>query len=205
LVKPVFSGSVEGVFMYLASLLLAVAISALVSAYFGLTLIVFTTIIGVILGVLTYFAGATALVNVSWVVFLILGAVLNVRLVRRALITNNFLKVFRKLLPPISQTEREALEAGAVWWEKDLFSGKPDWSKLHAFKAPTLSDEEKAFLAGPVEKLCQMMDDWKITDKHHDLPKEVWDFLKKEKFFGLIIPRNTAGLAIRLSPIRRWC
>lgn len=180
--------------MYFAALLGSIVLSGLVAAYLGLSLITFTTIVGAILCALTFLVGPSTLVQVSWAVFLVLGAVLNVRLIRRILITNHMLRLFRTLLPPISQTEREALEAGAVWWEKDLFSGQPDWARLHAFRAPKLSDEEKAFLAGPVEKLCQMMDDWAITDKHHDLPKEVWDFLKKEKFFGLIIPKKYGGL-----------
>ncbi len=180
--------------MHLAGLLAAVALSALVAAYLGLSLIVFTTIVAVILCALTFLVGTTYFVLATLAVFLVLAAVLNVRLFRRFFITDHFLKLFRKLIPPISQTEREALEAGAVWWEKDLFSGRPDWTRLHSFRAPKLSDEEKAFLAGPAEKLCQMMDDWKITDKHHDLPKDVWDFLKKEKFFGLIIPKKYGGL-----------
>ncbi|MGD2173231.1 MAG: acyl-CoA dehydrogenase, partial [Gammaproteobacteria bacterium] len=92
----------------------------------------------------------------------------------------------RKVLPPMSETERAAIEAGSVWWEAELFRGNPDWQKLQGFEAPRLSDEEQAFIDGPVEQLCAMLDDWDITHNRMDLPPEVWDFLKQERFFGMI-------------------
>ncbi|MBA2660179.1 MAG: acyl-CoA dehydrogenase [Nitrosospira sp.] len=125
---------------------------------------------------------------------LVLGVALLVPQVRRALISNRLLKVFRKILPQISQTEQEALDAGTVWWDGDLFSGKPDWNKLLAYPKPKLSTEEKAFLAGPTEELCEMLDEWHITRELNDLPPHVWQFIKDNGFFGMIIPKQYGGL-----------
>jgi acyl-CoA dehydrogenase len=98
------------------------------------------------------------------------------------------------MMPPMSDTEREALEAGSTWWEADLFSGHPDWNKLLSYSAPALSESEQAFIDGPVDELCQMIDDWEITEELHDLPPQVWQFLKQKKFFGMIIPQAYGGL-----------
>jgi len=98
------------------------------------------------------------------------------------------------VLPALSQTESEALNAGEVWWEAELFSGNPDWSRLHAIKAPELTTEEQAFIDGPCQDLCKMIDDWKINHEDGDLPPEVWQFLREKKFFGMIIPKSHGGL-----------
>ncbi|SEE20460.1 acyl-CoA dehydrogenase [Bradyrhizobium erythrophlei] len=100
----------------------------------------------------------------------------------------------RGVLPTMSDTEREALEAGDVWWDADLFTGNPDWSKLLAFAPAKLTDEENAFLHGPVDELCAMLDEWKINWEWRDLPPEVWAFIKAKKFFGMIIPKEFGGL-----------
>ncbi|MFX0542417.1 acyl-CoA dehydrogenase [Roseovarius sp. S4756] len=100
----------------------------------------------------------------------------------------------QRALPALSDTEREALNAGEVWWEKELFSGNPDWSKLHAVKAPELTEEEQAFLDGPCRQLCEMLDDWSINQDAADLSPEVWKFLRKNGFFGMIIPKSHGGL-----------
>jgi acyl-CoA dehydrogenase len=97
-------------------------------------------------------------------------------------------------LPSVSDTEREALEAGDVWWDADLFTGNPDWAKLLATAPATLTAEEEAFLNGPVNELCAMLDDWKINWKWRDLPPDVWNFIKQKKFFGMIIPTEYGGL-----------
>ena len=121
------------------------------------------------------------------------GLILAVPAIRRLLVSNQILKIFRKMLPQISQTEQEALDAGTVWWEGDLFSGKPDWKKLLAYPKPQLTAEEQAFLNGPVEQLCAMLDEWKITHELKDLPPEVWQFIKENGFFGLVIPKQYGG------------
>lgn len=99
-----------------------------------------------------------------------------------------------KALPALSQTESEALNAGEVWWEAELFSGNPDWTKLHSVSPPRLSDEEQAFLDGPCHELCRMVSDWRINHESADLPAEVWQFLREKKFFGMIIDRSHGGL-----------
>ena len=100
----------------------------------------------------------------------------------------------KRALPALSDTEREALNAGEVWWEAELFSGNPDWSKLHAVKAPELTPDEQAFLDGPCRELCDMLDDWTINQQAADLPPDVWAFLRKHRFFGMIIPKAHGGL-----------
>ena len=113
---------------------------------------------------------------------------------RAKYVTKPIHKWAKGVLPALSQTESEALTAGEVWWEAELFSGNPDWKKLHAVKAPKLTDEEQAFLDGPCEELCGMIDDWKINQVDGDLPAEVWQFLRDKKFFGMIIPKSHGGL-----------
>jgi acyl-CoA dehydrogenase len=113
---------------------------------------------------------------------------------RRDFITKPIFSWAHGVLPPMSDTEREALEAGDVWWDADLFTGNPDWAKLLAYPQATLTAEEKAFLTGPVDELCAMLDDWKINWEWRDLPPEVWDFIKRHKFFGMIIPKEYGGL-----------
>ena len=98
-------------------------------------------------------------------------------------------------LPALSDTESEALNAGEVWWDAELFSGNPNWSKLHAVAAPRLTKDEQAFLDGPCRQLCDMLDDWTINQDTADLPPEVWKFLRENGFFGMIIPKSHGGLA----------
>jgi acyl-CoA dehydrogenase len=129
-----------------------------------------------------------------WAVFVSLSLVLGVPALRRALVSGHMMRQFRRVMPPISTTEREALEAGTTWWEAELFAGNPDWHRLLDYPAPALSEEEQAFLDGPVNELCAMLDDWKITEELHDLPQPVWEFLKRQRFFGMIIPRQYGGL-----------
>ncbi|HEY1725249.1 MAG TPA: acyl-CoA dehydrogenase [Steroidobacteraceae bacterium] len=119
---------------------------------------------------------------------------LNLRPLRIALISAPFMRSYRRLLPSMSDTERDALEAGTVWWEGELFTGNPDWRKLRAAAAPRLSAEEQAFLDGPCDTLCRMLDDFDITHRRGDLPPEVWQYLKSQGFFALIIPRRYGGL-----------
>lgn len=113
---------------------------------------------------------------------------------RRQILTKPIYKWAQKALPGLSDTEREALEAGDVWWDADLFSGNPDWSKLLATPPAKLSDEEQAFLDGPAEELCGMLNEWEINSELKDLPPPVWDFLKANKFFAMIIPKEYGGL-----------
>lgn len=129
-----------------------------------------------------------------WVFFGVLFGILHVIPLRRQLLSRPMLAMFRKLMPRVSKTEKEALEAGTTWWDGELFSGSPDWRKITDLAAPELTKEEKAFLDGPVEELCDMLDEWRISHNDHDLPPKAWDFLKKKGLFGMIIPKKYGGL-----------
>ena len=113
---------------------------------------------------------------------------------RRDYLSKPIFRWAQHVLPSLSATEREAIEAGDVWWDADLFAGNPDWAKLLAVPPATLSKEEQAFLDGPVDELCRMLDDWQINWELRDLPPQVWDFLKAHKFFAMIIPKSYGGL-----------
>src|SRR3954469_20811997 len=178
------------------TLLIAAAIAAfLVLAYFGAPILAWTLVGGALLWYLSALAAFGATTNlVLGTVFVLLAALVNVPWLRRLAFTNHVLAVYRRILPDMSQTEKEAIDAGSVWWDADLFSGKPDWDKLLAVRAPRLSPEEQAFLAGPVEELCAMCDDWQITHELQDLPPHVWQTIKDKGFLGMIIPKKYGGL-----------
>ena len=120
--------------------------------------------------------------------------VLGVPFLRRLLVSSFVLKIFRKILPQVSQTEQEALDAGTVWWDGELFSGRPRWTKLLAMPKTGISAEERAFLDNEVEQLCAMIDDWDVTHTRQDLSPETWQFIKDKGFFGMIIPKEYGGL-----------
>ena len=126
------------------------------------------------------------------VILVLVLIVLAIPVVRRALITSWIMPIVGAALPRMGETERIALEAGSVWWDADLFSGRPAWKKLLAFHAKPLTESERAFLSGPVETLCGMVDEWDVLARQ-DLSPEVWAFLKKERFFGMIIPESYGG------------
>jgi len=174
-------------------LLLFASIGA--TAYHRLNLLNATIATGVALALLSaagMFSGT--LITLLVLLYGLMGVLLNVPALRRDLLSRPLLKVFRKMLPRMSDTEREALEAGTVWWDAELFSGRPDWQKLLGFPQPRLGKEEQEFLDGPVEELCRMLDDWKITDELQDLPPQVWQFIKDKGFFGMVIPKQYGGL-----------
>jgi len=114
--------------------------------------------------------------------------------IRKSLLTAPLLKFYTRILPPLTESERVALESGTVGFEGELFSGKPDWNVLLSQPRPELTTEEQAYLDGPCEQLCRMVDDWDITHVRADLPPELWEFVKKEGFFGLNIPKEYGGL-----------
>jgi acyl-CoA dehydrogenase len=178
-------------------LLIGVALVAAVwtLAYHRASAPVWTVVIGVILAAAT-FAGVvsqTAAI-VLWSVFVVGALLLNPTPVRRALLGRPLLRVFRRVLPALSQTEREAIEAGTVWWDAELFSGRPDWKKLLSYPKPVLSAEEQAFLDGPVETLCSMVDEWEVTHEQSDLSPQAWQFIREQGFLGMIIPKQYGGL-----------
>ena len=119
---------------------------------------------------------------------------LNVAPLRRSMISDRVFPLMKKAIPAMSQTEQDAIAAGSVWWDAELFNGKPDWSHLLAYRTSKLSAEEQAFIDGPVQELCDMVNDWEITERHRDLPPHVWRFIKDKGFFGMIIPKKFGGL-----------
>ena len=167
---------------------------ALVLAYERVALRTATLAFGIALAAYTFLGhGSLPWQLLLWLAFAAIAG-LNVDTVRLRYVTRPFLRVYRRLLPSMSDTEREALEAGTVWWDGELFTGRPDWSKLLSAKAPRLSTEEQAFVDGPCEELCRMVDDWDITHRRADMPPQVWEFLKKKGFFAMIIPKRYGGL-----------
>lgn len=130
----------------------------------------------------------------GWLCFAIVALPLNLTNIRKQFITLPLLKIFRGIMPEMSKTEQEAIDAGTTWFEADLFRGTPDWQKLHNYPKPRLSAEELAFLKGPVEQVCKMTDDWHTTHERADLSPDVWQFLKDNKFFAMIIKKEFGGL-----------
>jgi acyl-CoA dehydrogenase len=135
--------------------------------------------------------GALQAVCIALLTFVL---ILGVPFLRRLLVSSFILKIFRKILPQVSQTEQEALDAGTVWWDGELFSGRPRWTKLLAMPKTGISTEEQAFLDNEVEQLCAMIDDWDVTHTRQDLSPETWQFIKDKGFFGMIIPKEYGGL-----------
>lgn len=129
-----------------------------------------------------------------WVLFAVIAIPLNLMDFRRNQLTKPLFKLYKSIMPEMSRTEKEAIEAGTTWWEADLFAGHPDWKKLHAIPVSTLSAEEQAFLDGPVEEVCRMVNDWEVTHERADLSPEVWQYLKDNKFFAMIIKKKYGGL-----------
>ncbi|GLX80090.1 acyl-CoA dehydrogenase [Thalassotalea insulae] len=130
----------------------------------------------------------------GWLIFAILALPVNLLEFRKKYISQPLLSAFQKIMPEMSKTEKEALDAGTTWFEADLFRGDPDWQKLHNYPQPRLSAEEKAFLDGPVEEVCRMVDDWHTTHDRADMSPEVWQYLKDNKFFAMIIKKQYGGL-----------
>jgi acyl-CoA dehydrogenase len=122
----------------------------------------------------------------------VLAGLLLVQPLRRSLVTAGIFRAFQRALPAMSQTEKDALEAGTVWWEGELFAGRPDWAKLLAYPWPRLSPEEQRFLDVETEELCRLSNDWESTQKQ-DLPAPVWQYIKEQGFLGMIIPREYGG------------
>jgi acyl-CoA dehydrogenase len=158
------------------------------------SLLVFTLASAILLGFLTRFETLSTLSLVTlWTLFLLIAIPLNILPWRRKWLSQPLLKFYLKVMPSMSRTEKEALMAGSVTWEGDLFRGMPKWNKLLALPKPSLTPEEQAFIDGPVNTLCSMIDDWDITHNRADLPPDIWQFIREQGFFGLIIPKEYGG------------
>jgi len=176
-------------------LLLTLLGISLVCAFYGTSLLVWTGAMaaGIVVLAATGSVPFLGLLIVT-LLFAAIAVPLNVKPWRQQLISGPFLAQFRRMLPEISETEQVALDAGTVGWEGELFAGKPNWSLLKKQPYLELTVEEQAFLDGPVQKLCDMLDNWEITHRDADLNPETWAFLKKHRFFGMIIPKEYGGL-----------
>lgn len=163
-------------------------------AYVRVPVVVWTGVIGFLLLVITLFGEMlfSGLIF-FWVIFLTIVIFSNFYFIRQHYLTRPLMRFLKKRIPTISRTEHEALEAGDVWWEKDLFCGRPEWQRFLNHSFSQLSDEETHFLKTQTETLCGMLNDWEILHKNQDLPKSVWDYLKKERFLGMIIPKEYGG------------
>ena len=133
---------------------------------------------------------------VLFVMLVLAGSVLvcAVPRLRRALLTRAIFRTYKSILPQMSETERDALEAGTVWWEGELFQGDPDWNKLLAYPVAKLSAEEQSFMDNEVEQVCALVDDWQVTTELHDMSPAAWSYVKAKGFLGLIIPKAYGGL-----------
>lgn len=176
------------------SWLISLFIIILVLAYVRAPLRWTTLVLFGWLGFYSLVQGGGIFVFLLWIVFDAIFIPLNLPFIRKRLFSRPVFKLMQRMLPRMSQTEREALEAGNTWWDAELFSGHPDWKVLLDLPAAKLTAEEQAFIEGPVETLCSMLDDWDITHNRRDLPPEVWDFIKRHKFCGMIIPKHYGGL-----------
>jgi len=154
--------------------------------------IVLAVVLGLFSGISAVSGPWKALV---WILFSIAVLLAYIAPLRRLVLSNRVLKFYRNSMPEISATERDALEAGTVWWDAALFSGAPRWQQLLDFPAATLSEQEQAFLDGPVEELCGMLDDHRICNVDKDLTPETWRYIKERGFFGMMIPKEYGGFA----------
>jgi acyl-CoA dehydrogenase len=176
-------------------IILAAVAVAWTLAYHRLPAVAWTIAFAIVLGLITLYASwPQPLVTTAWIILVIGALIGNPTPIRRALISRPLLGLFRRILPQVSQTEQEALEAGTVWWDGELFSGRPDWAKLLAYPKPKLTAAERAFLDGPVEELCAMVNDWEVSHELLDLPPHAWQFIRDKGFIGMIIPKQYGGL-----------
>jgi len=168
---------------------------SITAAYRGMSLLNWTLGMALVLVGFAVFTSVSmlAIIALSFL-FAAIAVPLNYKPLRRQWLSAPFLAIYRKMLPTLSDTEKVALEAGTVGWEGELFAGNPNWNLLLQQHWPQLNEEEQAFVDGPVEELCQMLKPWENSHELADLPPEVWNFLKENRFFGMIIPKEFDGL-----------
>ncbi|MFK8079322.1 MAG: acyl-CoA dehydrogenase [Granulosicoccus sp.] len=189
--KIQFFGDYMGIIFWLVVL----AIALFTVSKTRLSLPVSTVLGAVILFVASEFGMLSGILGTAAVgAFIVIVVLFNVRPLRHRFVSLPVLKYVRAVLPPMSETERAAIDAGTVWWEAELFGGAPKWEKLINYPEAVLNTEEQAFLEGPAEKLCGMLDDWQITYELNDLPPDVWKFIKEKGFLGMVIPKAYGGL-----------
>ena len=181
--------------MLTLSLVMAVALLCWGLAFIGVPLIVWTLAAGLLpLGLFAAKLLGPLGLGIALAIWLPVAVLLNLRPLRRALITQPIFTAFKRVLPEMSTTEREALEAGDVWWEGEMFRGRPDWQQLKTFQYTALTEEEQRFLDTECEALCRLCDDWKIEFEDKDLPPEAWQYIKEKGFLAMLIKKEYGGL-----------
>jgi acyl-CoA dehydrogenase len=180
--------------MSIALPFLVLLLIAGIAAYHRFSLVIFTAIAATALVAVGLFGGHFITTVICGVVLALFTLPLLITPFRQRVITKPLLGFYTKILPPLSPTEKVALEAGTVGFEGELFSGNPKWSVLLNQPKPVLTAEEQAYIDGPVEEVCKMCNDWETTHVRADLSPEIWEFLKQKKFFGMIIPKEYGGL-----------
>lgn len=171
--------------------LIAAFLLAWFMTYVRASLSAFTFSFIVLLAIGTFFHAVGV---ISWLLFAVIALPLNIDIIRQQFISMPLLNLFKKIMPRMSETEQQAIDAGTTWFDAELFRGNPDWTKLHTYPQPRLSAQEKLFLDGPVEQVCAMVNDWHTTHEIADLSPEVWQFLKEKQFFAMIIKKKYGGL-----------
>jgi acyl-CoA dehydrogenase len=177
------------------AIVLALVAGAGLAAYHRANGLAWSALFAALGAAVTFGTGATLpALTAMWIAIGVFAAFACVRALRAAVITRPIFGLYKRILPQISQTEQEALDAGSIWWDAELFSGRPDWKTLLGYPQARLTEEERAFLDGPVEELCGMLKEWEISHQRMDLPPEVWKFIREKGFLGIIIPKAYGGL-----------
>ncbi len=179
--------------MFLLDFLVVVTVT-LTAAYHQLKANYWIPLLGFTLLLLSFISPFGLFLVFCWALYIAAAVMVLSPVWRKRLLTQRIFTLLKKRMPAIGETEKEAIQAGDVWWEKDLLSGSPDWNKLLAFPKPVLTEEEQAFLDNQVEQLCGMINDWEMVHHDHDLSQKIWHYLQHEKFFGLVIPKEFGGL-----------
>lgn len=180
--------------------MVALSIAILLAAVFGLVyvrapVLIWTVVVGVVLIVLSILGHLDyAFLGCCWILYLLVVLFTNLHQLRVRYFSKPLIEFLQKRMPVISASERDAIEAGNVWWEKELFCGRPQWKQLLNYPKPVLTAEEQAFLDNEVETLCSMINDWQVIHVDQNLSPEVWTYLKSKRFFGLVIPKKYDGL-----------
>jgi acyl-CoA dehydrogenase len=176
-------------------LLGTVLLASFACSYLKTKLTTWTAVTAVVLAFVTWqYSFGWVSLGLIWILFIASAVVLNHKPTRQNLITRPFLGFYKAALPKLSETEKTALESGTVSWDGELFSGKPNFKKLHEVPAPQLTTEEQEFIDGPVTELCSMVNEFEINHVKGDMPPEVWKFIRDNGFIGMIISKKYGGL-----------
>ena len=175
-------------------LLLLIALTGLTAIAYRGEKILFACIFAGILTLISLFSSASIILALLFAVITAITLVFSIPSIRKKLVSTPMLSMVRKILPPISDTEQVAIDAGTVWWDGEIFSGKPEWQKLLNASKPEVNAEEQAFLDGPVNELSRMADSWKINHDWNTIPKHIIQYVLDNGFLGMIIPKKYGGL-----------